>query len=683
MGLKMPYFNKEVIINRGDYMNSDVREINPPISITIGDNDIHAYTAPDKLGTAKWGLKSGESYKVTGMSNTDPNWLRIEIKTTGEGGRPLYYSEWVYADQDAEGNTVFEGTTVADQVALVSNAKDVVADINAGGTGTNDPSLIIDSSEELKSLLATNNNATEIIDASSKNHDEIVVLYDNDYQQSLDALYEHYLLLAVKAFGAPPQSTPYADPRIISLKTNFGPTILIGRKFADVIISNPTIVSLCPGIVKYNSILAGTFDAVDEDSIVEQATQALSSDKNGKICEFQPCWYSSVKSQPGYLKFVNALNTISAIAMSRQKINDDESASLADRTFPGSSSKYKDFDWVHYDEPDNDVERIFGGNSSGGISTDNSIVENAKAVLGYIGNAVDSVINEVSEAIGTYKYINFYCSGSGTVRESFETSVRSSSLEDTINGSLSSVIKEVAFYTGGLIGDNAKSDIDQWIAETSDSLGSGIGGLLANATELFSGGRLVFPQIVDDCTYGKECQFTVRFVAGSGNCEARYLMRCEFNHLLAFILPKQLKGTIDMYTTPFLVRAVCKGRFSCELGVITGVQVSYGGQDDMAWTADGQPTEMEVTFSITPLYTKLYMTSIDDIKGMFLKNTGMMEYLLVNSGVDLRIPQMQMKIEILKGLSSGYVTSNLNPENIFESLANSKLANAIKRYMNF
>ena len=103
----------------------------------------------------------------------------------------------------------------------------------------------------------------------------------------------------------------------------------------------------------------------------------------------------------------------------------------------------------------------------------------------------------------------------------------------------------------------------------------------------------------------------------------------------------------------------------------------------MAWTADGQPTEMEVTFSITPLYTKLYMTSIDDIKGMFLKNTGMMEYLLVNSGVDLRIPQMQMKLEIVKGLSSGYVTSNLNPENIFESLANSKLANAIKKFMNF
>lgn len=654
-------------------MASDVKELNPPIDITIGDSKLKSYTAPDNTGSPSYDLPAGSSYKVTGMSSKDPNWLRVEIKTTGDGGQPKYDSRWVYAGQDDEGNPLLEGTSVQDKTRLRNIATELTSEIGV------DVAENTYTEQELDEMLATTNAATEIRDINSGYNDEYVVLYANNNQQNLDALYEHYLLLAVKAYGAPPQATPYADPRIIKLNTAFGPDILIGRKFAEVIVSNPTILSLCPGVIKYNSILAGTFAAGDEDSIVESAKQALSSDKNGKICEFQPCWYSNVKDQSGYIKFVNTLNWISAIAMSRQKINDDDARSLAERTFPGDRNNrtYKKFDWVDYDNPDNDVTRLFTGGGGNIEDYITGLIENASSLVSDLLNG--TLGNEITESLASYKYINFYCSGSNNVRETFETSVRSTSLEDMINGSLSSTIKDVAFYTGGIIGDAAMEDINKWADETSSELGIDAS-ILRSASEVFKGGHLVFPQIVDDCTYGKECQFTVRFVAGSGNCEARYLMRCEFNHLLAFALPRQLKGYLDMYTTPFLVRAVCRGRFNCELGVVTGVSISYGGQDDMAWTADGQPTEMEVTFSITPLYTKLYMTSSDDIKGMFLKNTGMIEYLLVNSAVDLRIPQLQMKLEIIKGLESGYITSKYNPENLFEKIASSKF---IRNLMNF
>lgn len=662
-------------------MDTGVKEIDPSVNITIGDEDLRGYKSPDNKVSASHVLPANTQYEVTAMSTNDPAWVRVKWKTAGLGGRVIYETVWTYVGTKSDGSALAYGSTPEDKQKL----SDVASEINSA---IKEEDTAGDHTVDTASLIDENNRTNVVYDKSristkaQSNTDEYIVTYSKETQMTLDDVYTHYMLLAVKAYGAPPQTTMYADPRIIALETSFGSTVMIGRKFADVIVSNPTILSLCPGVVKYNQLLAGSFDTVNEDSIVAYAQQALSSEKNGKICEFQPCWYSSVKSQDGYIKYVNALNQITAIAMSRQKINDDEGTSLADRTFPGdkSGSKYKDFDWLNYDNPDNDVDRIFSDTATTPAQAAKNLVNNiGKVIKDFETGTLET---ELSEAIGSYKYINFYCSGNNSVSEQFETSVRSSTLEDMINGQLSSTIKEIAFYTGGLIGENALEDIDKWANETSQNLGLDAG-LLKSASEMFSGGRIVFPQIVDDCTYGKECQFTVRFIAGSGNCEARYLMRCEFNHLLAFILPKQLKGQLDMYTTPFLVRAVCRGRFSCEMGVLTNIRVTYGGQDDMAWTADGQPTEMEVTFSITPLYTKLYMTSRDQLAGMFLKNTGLMEYLLVNSAVDLRIPQLQMKVDILTGMDSGYITSKYNPENLFEKLYNSKIVSSMRNLMNF
>lgn len=661
-------------------MDEELKIIDPPVTITVGDEDVKGYSAPNNTVAAAYVLPAKFEYKVTAMSTKDPRWIRVDWKTTGQGGQVKYDTVWAYLDENSKGVINMSGKTAEDKSTLSNLEVDIKQSIGVGSG--------VDNSASLEDLLERYNADTLIYDDSSYDPDikgrrEYVVTYTGERQQNLGAMYEQYLVLAVKAYGAPPQSTPYADPRIMSIETSFGPTVLIGRKFADVIVSNPTILSLCPGVVKYNQILADAFDTTDEDSIVAYAQQAFSSNKNGKICEFQPCWYSSVKDQDGYIKYVNMLNRVSAIAMSRQKINDDSAVSLADRHFPGDKNGrlYREFDWIDYDNPDNDVTRLFSNASTLNIKDfASNLANNVNKAITDLKNG--TLGDDLSKAIGSYKYINFYCSGNNSVSEQFETSVRSSTLDDMINGQLSSTIKEISFYTGGLVGDAALEDINQWANETSKSLGIDAG-LLKSASEMFSGGRIVFPQIVDDCTYGKECQFTVRFIAGSGNCEARYLMRCEFNHLLAFILPKQLKGMLDMYTTPFLVRAVCRGRFSCEMGVLTNVRVTYGGQDDMAWTADGQPTEIEVSFSITPLYSKLYMTSCDQIQGMFLKNTGMMEYLLVNSAVDLRIPQLQMKMDIVAGLGSGYFTSKYNPENLYEKIYNNKFTSSLREIMNF
>ena len=120
-----------------------------------------------------------------------------------------------------------------------------------------------------------------------------------------------------------------------------------------------------------------------------------------------------------------------------------------------------------------------------------------------------------------YHYINFFGVGQNNVRDDFSTDVRSSSLEDMIEGAVGSTLREVSFFTGGLIGNYAEADLSKWTQEMAN-LGS-LGKLLANATEFIKGGHIIFPKVIDDCTYGKSMTFTCRFVATSGDQEDRFL----------------------------------------------------------------------------------------------------------------------------------------------------------------
>ena len=617
-------------------------------------NGLKGYPAPDGNMISNVVDITEGSYVVKAISINDPDWVCLD-----NNGNSL----WVrIGDPDNEGRVDIEPASNADRDKLGKAITYSYYDFYAS-----DIINSLDSSVTLNDVtdMATYGNVPS---ADSRKPEEIVVNY-TPTTNGMENLYEHYLLLAAKAYGAPPQWTQFVDPRIYSLQASTSNSFLLGRRYLETVIAAPTILSLCPGVIKYNSMLGNILANSDgsEENIVEQAQDVL-EDASGKIIEFEPCWYSTVRGNNyGYLKYVNLLNKVTAIAMSREKINDDSNAPLSERTFPVgyNATLYKDYDWRYWDEKDNDVSRLFS---------------NAKTFGGFVDNLQNFLTTGGLSSVVEYKYINFYCSGNNSMKENFETSVRSSSIEDLINSNLTSVIKDFAYMTGGVFGADVTEDLTTWAQDTSARLGP-LGNLVSMATEVFEGGRLIFPQVVDDCTFGRECQFTVRFVAGSANCESRFLMRNEFNHLLAFVLPRQVAGNIDMYTTPFLVRGLCKGLWNCEIGVVTGFQVTYGGTDDSAWTIDSQPTEIEATFSITPLYSKLVMSSMDELTTIFLRNTGLMEYIIVNCGVDLRLNQFDMKMELIKGLGKGFFGQI--PDTIEEGVWNNKVTNAIRSFVSF
>lgn len=626
-------------------------------------NKVGLYGTPSGMSATYHECPPG-NYTVIAMERNNPDWIRVENENGDQG--------WINIGLSRE-NDVALPVDETDKMKLIDAIHDLSLSSYAGVV--DDENYRLETSKELQDLLASYN--TTVVSANlvdsykgvGYTSHESVVQYSGATNQTLDEMYEHYLILAIKAYGAPPQWTPYVDPRIMSLNTGLGMSILVGRKFATTVMAAPTILSLSPGVVKYNSLLGAAFEGgvQDEDAIISN----ISAEASGRIIEFQPCWNRKVKKNYPYLSYVNTLNAVTAIAMSREEIKDDgESSSLKDRTFPGIGDPYYKFDWAKYDDPDNSIAGIFGSYSSADMSYE---LNNASEIA-------SNFVSSISDSMDAYKYVNFFCSGSNSTKDSFDTSVRSTQVEDMINSQISSIVKDVTYFTGGLIGQGAMDDIKKWSDSLTDELG-GIGSILKSATDIVSGGKIEFPAVVDDFTYGKECQFTVRFVAGSANVESRYLMRCEYNHLLALVLPRQLESDINMYACPYFVRAVCPGRYSCEIGVLTGFNVNYGGVDDNAWTVGFQPTEIEVTFGITPLYSKLYMSSYEQLHTYFLKNSGMIEYLVSNSGVDMRLSQLELKVDLIKGMAEGAI--GRMPNNIVAPLFDNAVTNAIRQFVNF
>ena len=79
-------------------------------------------------------------------------------------------------------------------------------------------------------------------------------------------------------------------------------------------------------------------------------------------------------------------------------------------------------------------------------------------------------------------------------------------------------------------------------------------------------------------------------------------------HLLALVLPRQSKGTPEGYYSPFLVKAACKSLLNIDMGIITDLNLTKGGEAE--WTVDGLPTVAEISFTIKDLYEGLSMTEL-------------------------------------------------------------------------
>ena len=154
--------------------------------------------------------------------------------------------------------------------------------------------------------------------------------------------------------------------------------------------------------------------------------------------------------------------------------------------------------------------------------------------------------------------------------------------------------------------------------------GFGLGDIGAVMTQ--GNGFLDMPDVWKSSSFSKSYNFTIQLRARYGDpvsiYQSIYIPLCM---LLAAAMPRSVGDS--MYTSPFIVKAYCKGMFSIPAGLIENMSITRG-KDEFGWSNVFLPTSVDVSLSIKDL-TPTFFLSMQDIGlfDTFTRNDNMMEYL--------------------------------------------------------
>ncbi|QXN67848.1 hypothetical protein FPHOBKDP_00094 [Listeria phage LPJP1] len=149
----------------------------------------------------------------------------------------------------------------------------------------------------------------------------------------------------------------------------------------------------------------------------------------------------------------------------------------------------------------------------------------------------------------------------------------------------------------GAITDGIKDMITD-VIETIPVLGSLVGAF----TENLDGSQLYYPDLWSNSTFDRSYNLEFRFYTPYGDPRAIFnYVYVPFVSLLVLGLP--LQDAYYSYKQPFLVRMSCPGRFECECGVISSINMVRG--EEQTWTAENFPREVTVSMQVRDLYPNL------------------------------------------------------------------------------
>lgn len=456
--------------------------------------------------------------------------------------------------------------------------------------------------------------------------------------------------------GIPPKIGEVADPRYMKDQV---PPNNFGRTYTETFMLGNTIFSIQPARVKY---LPG-FSSEQKNEFLSTVGKALA---DGNAEDAEGLHGQLFEATPDYSPYINTVNLLARTLAIY--------SGIGNKTFPGTSVAYKNMDYSFYRRVSYSDMKTGGGGLWGTITSS-------------VRAAADAAI---TRAINDDTYIHFYMTGDGTnISDNMSVSTRASGIESLFNNGLSEVAADLQFLLGGdfsaddfgMIGNMASTAFGG-ISSGLKSLG-GVGATLGNlmdyGADYLKGGRLVFPQMLDDCTYDRSYSGTCRFISPSGDAEARFI-NCllPLAFLLPFVLPQMLSD--NMYRYPFLAKVDIGGQAHCDLACISNLRIQRGGIDGGSWTIDGLPFEVDVSFDITPLYSKLMVTGTNHPL-LFLSNTALHEYLGAICGVSFTGNELQLKADIVAALAGNAIPDLTS--SMLRGYYDSGVSNFIRKVFNF
>lgn len=401
--------------------------------------------------------------------------------------------------------------------------------------------------------------------------------------------------------GMPYQFMPSADMRLSN-------NVSFGRKYVERIVSKMPLVLFTPGTPDF----LPSFTKNDRNTIIQQlisvnvgmekAENALDKllKKSGRYYTFKFAYadyYTYVNQMLRYCSIVLGLGSVQHGTMGYSKsIKSNDSWGTITK---GYTAKLKNFRWE---------------------------------------KAVNPKLKGFTNAA---EYVAFYIDSDSSISESLDNSTVASSLASTVNEA-TQLSREIQFLAGPFAGIRiADLTADNKAFQKSKAKVKQIANKFMGGTRLFDnlgemfrtvaqGGKILFPELWDDSTYTKNYNITIKLRTPDADKLSWYLNICvPLIHLLALAAPHHLSA--NGYSAPFLVRAYYKGIFNCDMGIITGMDISKGQEG--AWSVDGLPTQVDVNITLKDLYGAFSISNDENWK--FFTNTALIDYLCNTCGVNI------------------------------------------------
>ena len=508
---------------------------------------------------------------------------------------------------------------------------------------------------------------------------------------------------SMRLFGIPHQFNGTTDTRVPSINKN------IGAKFLENFIHEAPVVYLIPGKPSFlpsskdknkNKNMTNMLKGLEQNLSLDKIA-SLSGGKDG-LNEFSR-YYGF---EPDYLSYIQYVNMIArSFAVSLGIGNIDVSLPGIGKIGPLSKFNYIDYRWTetkHETIVDQALNTDTGStinrmasafslyskfNDIKDVDVDKLNSEMSKQFpifdtngMGY--DSVNSVVREetnindnVSNLIGQYMdFVQFYVDGGGSTNDNFGNDTASSKMDQLIQTG-GELFKEIAFITnsGGVPINGVTDGMEDMTAKLLEQFGGkkygAIDRILSLSGNVIKGENVIIPEYYDKSrfTQSHSIQITLRQVYG--NKLSKFFDIClPLSFILALINPHQT--TANTNSSPFLVRYIRPGIETCSMGIIESASIDKSTDPDDL-DMDGMPMEMKITLNIKDLYSSLDISPTTNPIG-FLNNHSLIDYISVNSGVDIINPNVMAKIRRLTNTITGTVEDILPTvgKSISESLSN-------------
>lgn len=463
---------------------------------------------------------------------------------------------------------------------------------------------------------------------------------------------------SMRMFGMPHQMMAATDKRI-SEDTGLG-TVFTEHFIADapVIFLKPGKSNFLPGMS--NSEKKGMVNSIINSAKGNKKTKGLADQL--KLMKDNDWRYFDFKEDyAAYIRNVNVLCRLCAVFLR-----------LNDKKVPWQAGKatYGTYDWSGYT-----FETLYNNKTTVPVKPAKNVNTKKEStslldkiwsfVKGMVKKVKKTVKSVVSNLLSDDNFVRFYVDASVGFSESVTNSTSQSIVNSYIDN-MEAIGKELSFVSGA-----TGVDIDKVIDKSSDRIDAAANKILAGdgavsnflkrltgtGKQVLTGANFIAPDVWSGAEYSKSYNFSITLSTPYGNTEAWYLNVCvPLIHLLALALPRQ--NTANTYNAPFLVRAYSPGWFSCDLGVIDSLTINKAPSGD-AWGQNSLPLEIKIDVSIKELYSSLAVPDGGEFK-LFFANTGLMNYLMINCGVDITKQTLDLQVTVFVNMFKNVVKDAVN-----------------------